>query len=399
MLASIDVLIFGAGPAGLATAIFLRQAGLHVLLLDRFDVRGSALGEKIGESLSPKATPVLRQLGVWEAFAGGGHLPYYGNKVIWAQTVPEYQYFLSDPTNQGEHGWHLNRRLFEQQLAMRASEVGAEFRLLERDSKLVVHPPSASGSAASHSTPFLSHQFLSHQWRIYIDAAALSARFIVDATGRASWLARRQGANRLYEDRQIGVAAFLQTEGEPLHDPYSMIEAVEDGWWYSTRLPNNRLVLLRVMDAERPNRDLLCAQAGWWANLRQTEQSLHRVLDYDYRLIEAPKFVAADSGRSEPLCGASWLAVGDAAVGYDPLSTHGLTAALVGGRNAAAAINAYFSGDASALNTYAERVRRSADYFSKRRQAFYESQQRWPQADYWQRRHAASARSPELINI
>ncbi len=59
-----DVIIIGAGPAGCASASFLHQKGLRVLVLDR----ASFPRDKVcGEFISPAADDILRELGVLDA--------------------------------------------------------------------------------------------------------------------------------------------------------------------------------------------------------------------------------------------------------------------------------------------------------------------------------------------
>ena len=60
-MSTLDLVVVGAGPAGLATAIFARQAGLSVCVLDG----GPADGDKAcGEGLMPGVAPLLAELGI-----------------------------------------------------------------------------------------------------------------------------------------------------------------------------------------------------------------------------------------------------------------------------------------------------------------------------------------------
>ena len=74
-----DVVVLGAGPAGLSASIGLAGRGLRVALITL--ARGEA--DRVGESLSPAAAPLLRGLGVWDAFVADGHSPCFGNASAW----------------------------------------------------------------------------------------------------------------------------------------------------------------------------------------------------------------------------------------------------------------------------------------------------------------------------
>jgi flavin-dependent dehydrogenase len=56
-----DVLVVGGGPAGLATALHLRQAGLEVVVCER---RAGTVDKACGEGLMPGALAALQRLGV-----------------------------------------------------------------------------------------------------------------------------------------------------------------------------------------------------------------------------------------------------------------------------------------------------------------------------------------------
>src|SRR5256885_5431858 len=57
----LDAVIVGAGPGGSATAHFLAQRGLDVLLLDKFDFPRD---KTCGDGLTPRALRVLDSLGI-----------------------------------------------------------------------------------------------------------------------------------------------------------------------------------------------------------------------------------------------------------------------------------------------------------------------------------------------
>ncbi|MEC4818172.1 MAG: tryptophan 7-halogenase [Scytonema sp. PMC 1069.18] len=362
---AVDVVILGGGPAGLATAIKLAISGYPVVVLAR-EERG---GDKIGESLAPASQPILKQLGVWEAFLQDSHLPCYGNKSAWGGPHLESYSFIYEPNG---HGWHINRCRFEQQLWERAAELGV-LRL----------------QAASLHQIDRDHD----QWQLTLKSrskAQMKARFVVDATGRASWFARRQGVQRRSEDRQIALIAFLKPTEAPIQDSTSLVEALADGWWYSALLPDGRLATAFFTDPD------LCGSLSalsdcWFDRLSLTKYTQERVNSSSYYLDGQPRLVAASGGRLNRFIGEGWLAVGDAAMTYDPLSAHGLTLALAEGTDAADAIIAHFSGERSALTTYEDRLESAYVRYLSRRRQIYAAESRWPESLFWQRRCRNSA--------
>jgi flavin-dependent dehydrogenase len=357
---AVDVVILGGGPAGLATAIKLAITGYSAVVLAREDQGG----DKIGESLAPASKPILQQLGVWEAFLQDSHLPCYGNKSAWGGPHLESYSFIYDPNG---HGWHINRRRFEQQLWERAAEVGV-LRLLSAS----LHKLERDGD----------------QWQLIPKNRAtvqLKARFVVDATGRASWFARCQGVQRHSEDRQVALVAFLKSAEAPIKDTMSLVEAIADGWWYSALLPDGRLATAFVTDPD------LCGSLSalnncWFDRLSLTKYTLERVNSSSYYLDGQLRLVAASGGRLDHFIGEGWLAVGDAAMSYDPLSAHGLTLALAEGTDAAIAIAAHFSGDREALMTYEDRLESAYLRYLSRRRLIYAAESRWAESLFWQRR-------------
>lgn len=360
-----DVVVVGGGPAGAATAVFLAQSGHHVLLL----ARKAPPGDKVGESLSPQANNVLKQLGIWDDFISDSHLPCYGNQSAWGSSELAFHDFINSPNGPG---WHIDRGLFEQTLLERARGVNVHITM-----------SNMLRRANWHGT----------HWELMISGVSHSvkSRFMVDATGRSSWLARRQGIERIHSDKQVSLIAFLETEGEPMADSTSLVEAVENGWWYSARIPNGRLVTTFMTDIDLHPQQQVSRPDGWLSMLNKTRYTARRIHQHGYQLATTPYFVAAGSSRLEQFWGKGWLAVGDAAMSYDPLSAHGITLALVGGRDAADAITNELHGDANALTSYGDQLDWAYSYYALIRDRYYRSEGRWLNAPYWHRRNRKTA--------
>jgi len=369
----VDVAVIGGGPAGSAVALALARAGVSVLMVDR----GDAGAHMVGESLPPAATPLLRELGVWEPFLADGHLPSYGNRSVWGGPEPDDRDFFSHPEGVG---WHLDRPRFDAMLSGAAERAGA---------------------AIVHRTRALQcHRGPGGAWRLDLSAAgrrtSVRARIVVDASGRARLLARAEHAAGAAYDRLVGVVGVL-VPGDTLgadEDSFTLIEAVRDGWWYAARVPGDRLVVAYMTDADIAAAGCARTADGWTAALAGTRHIRARVAAYGYRLGTAPRLVATDSSHLREVGGDGWWAIGDAAAAHDPLSSCGLTTALTGGMQAARAILACGSAPnvgADDLNGYTRWMRHMYAVYLAQWLSYYALEQRWPDAPFWHRRHALLA--------
>jgi flavin-dependent dehydrogenase len=91
-----------------------------------------------------------------------------------------------------------------------------------------------------------------------------------------------------------------------------------------------------------------------------------------------PLVVAAGTAHLEPPCGDGWLAAGDAAASFDPLSSQGILTAVLMGSEAARCVD-----DPSA---FAARYRAIVTHHETEQRAIYQREERWPTAPFWTRR-------------
>ncbi|MCR5863844.1 NAD(P)/FAD-dependent oxidoreductase [Aquincola sp. J276] len=343
------VRIIGDGPAALATAIGLLQGGVAVRCRPpRRPATASALPPR-ADSLSPGGHALLARLGVAGAFAADGHLPCHAHACDWGPGGLRHLDFISHP--QGS-AWQVDRGRFDGRLRERALALGLQWE-----------PPDGT-------------------------EAAPPVQAIVDASGRSSHFARRQGARRLRGDRQLAWLASAPAAHAP-GDGMSLVEATADGWWYSAPAPCGRWSLACFTDADlRP--PPAQGHAGWLQRLAAAPRTLDRLIahgvDARHLALQPARLLAADSSRLDRFCGSGWLAVGDAAMGFDPLSAHGLTVALQSGLHAAQALIALRDGDAQALPAYAARLADAFDAYQRQRLALYRDETRHACHRYWQRR-------------
>ena len=114
------------------------------------------------------------------------------------------------------------------------------------------------------------------QWRIGLadhSETAIRARAIVDATGRGARIARSQGTRRRRLDRLVAAYWMLivaRRRGRRLH---TVVEAVPDGWWYTTPVPGHRRVVAFLTDSDLMPRRSACTGRDWHERLAQAPHS------------------------------------------------------------------------------------------------------------------------------
>lgn len=360
-----DVAILGGGPAGLSTALALAGRGARVLVAER-----SRYGEdRFGETFPPAVQTALAPLGLWESFAASGALPSVGIRSVWGRSEPYEKSFLFNPYGPG---WHVDRRAFDAALAFTAEARGVR---IARGARLL---------ACERGTD--------HGWRLRFGSddgdVEIEARFLVDATGRASTLARRLGAVRIAGDRLVAVAGY----GEPVPgarsvEEVALIEAAEDGWWYSAPLPGGRLVAAFLTDADLWPAGKERDAARWHAARQSSPCTAERTASFTFGELRT---VSANSSWLASSCGPDWLAVGDAALAWDPLSGNGVQRALEAGPKAAEVILATLGGDPEALPRHGREMAGQLAAYLAVRGDYYRRETRWKGSSFWERRHSGT---------
>jgi flavin-dependent dehydrogenase len=342
-----DVVVVGAGPAGCAAAIRTAQAGLSTVLLHSPRPRHSWAGE----SLPPGMTRLVTSVFGSGMLTEDRHRKAMGTRSVWGSDELVETDFLRNPLGEG---WLLDRERFDADARTVAAAAGVRVIALRHRARIV---RGVDG------------------WQV---GTELASRRLVDATGRSASVLRTLGIRRSASDRQIALVAVYPDDG----DTYAgtTVEAVSEGWWYTTPLPGGLRVLAYLTDADLWRR----GARDWHALLGQTRH-IARCAGPGASSAD-PAACPADTRMASRLAGPDWIAVGDAAASFDPLSSQGMATAVLMGARGGEALSGPDPERAVAewAGAYALIVAEHASH----RSHYARQESRWPMSDFWRRRQS-----------
>lgn len=361
------VVILGGGPAGCATALSLLAAGVAPTEIVLIEASRHA-HDRIGESIPPDCRRLLAELGVLDAFSSEGHEPSHGSASSWGSDELGYNDFVFNPYG---HGWHLDRRRFDAWLLAEVEARGVEVRTGLRFLDVVEHGAAGAWLALGDA---------------HGERERIHARLVVDATGARSHYARRMGARRRELDRLVSVAAFFRLPAGAEFSRRTLLEAVEYGWWYTARLPDRRIATALASSHALFKQHRFDRAQAWLEALVRTRHVIGQLAACEpeagsLSVCTAPSFVL------DRVVGEHWLAVGDAASAYDPISAQGIFKALGDGLLAGRTIVEVLAGRSDALASYQQDVEQRFDAYAQQRADYYAREQRWPDSPFWRERH------------
>jgi hypothetical protein len=190
-------------------------------------------------------------------------------------------------------------------------------------------------------------------------------------------LARRLGVKQARAARLIAFYAIGDADPD-FQLNRNVVEAVPDGWWYAARLPSGAPVAgfhTHVRKDARFDRD------SWARALAGTRHisAILRPTQFEQTL----RALDAGSARLTKFSGEGWIACGDAAMSFDPISGQGIFSALHSGMKSGKAVAASLGGDVERFDDYARQMDDVWRIYRMRAQAVYRSERRWVDEPFW----------------
>ena len=354
----LDVIIVGGGPAGIATALTLGARGIsHCIVEARLFPT-----QKLGEAIPPNAKPLLKKLGIQHLVEAKEHHMYYGNKSCWGNTELEQKEFI---TGIYGSGYLLDRLQFEKQLRIHVQNTGSLFMAGYKLRKVIRINDGIEAYIQKEN-----------------ETQILSAKYIVDATGRKATVCNQLGIKKQLLDDQFAIVIKATLTAPIAHQ--ILVEATVNGWWYAAPLSDKEITLMFFTDrALVPEKKNIVSFIE-----NQLVETLHisTLLALAKLDFETMKVMPAGTSKLDKAYGKNWMAVGDAAYTFDPISSYGITSALASGYYAGHALASTFENKEDGMLAYSYVVENAFQGYIEKLIAQYALETRWKESAFWKKR-------------
>lgn len=362
-----DVLIVGGGPAGASTALsLLRYSNLRVTLVEWSDLSKV----RIGEHVSPSLLDIVDYLGLnGQKLKEELTVPAFGTKSAWGS---DRMHAVNGVYTADESTFQLDRDKFDFTLLEAVADLGG---IVLPRTKCMNYSPSTKGWEVS----------VNHQEH---GEFVIKSKFLVDATGRSGNLSKKLGGTEKKLDKLVGIGGFFRSKEEAVLEKYQQLETVNNGWWYSSVLSDDRIGITLFTDSDIASSGSLVKMDSW---LPELMKSTHiKQLLPEIASVEGELWLRqAHSRICEFTKVPNFIVVGDAAVSFDPVSSMGIGFAMSSACNAARAIRHKFeSTDSNALEVYQDDLHTQFKTYLKQWKSIYSKERRWSESSFWSRRNA-----------
>lgn len=351
-----EVIIIGNGIAGVTLAMLLKRKGISFALLHR---KGEKKPFALGETLPPSAMPLLQQLQLLSLFEENAYRKTYGYHSMWGSSrVTDINFYHHNPYKNG--------------LKINKSQTLDTMQDFIRDEMISYTKGFEIIHEAHGNTVVLAKND---------GVKMVQGKILVDATGRNRAVLQKLDIQATTHDELVVLSCHIPKLKHPklTHEVY--VESFKEGWGIVSALNETENICSIFTHKNHEILSKLKDVSQWKSVLAETVY-LKDFLTEDVQV----KFKGgnANSSVANKTSGSNWLALGDAAMSFDPLSSHGITNTIYTAVRAAEAIEKKLTeADPDAFREYGETMQKIYQQYLLSKNKLYQQETRWKNSEFW----------------
>ncbi|WP_108868329.1 NAD(P)/FAD-dependent oxidoreductase [Aquimarina aquimarini] len=351
-----DVVIIGKGIAGLVLSFLLEKEGINHLVLDRANKKKNMA---LAETLPPSAIPLLQSLGLYNVFIENVIQKTYGYHSLWGnERIIDHNFFFNPGHN---NGLKIDKKAITTSL-----QKGTEKHIVayEHLSEIQVSKEEIS-IAITHNG----------------QQRKIECKIVIDATGRNRAVLKKLNIPIKQYDTIRSFSCHVPRIKHPKLVHSVFVESFEHGWGIVSGLDEKTSVFSIFTNKGNSIQKKLKNYKKWPSVLSETSI----LKDFWVNDITI-KILGADANSAKPIkvAGENWLAIGDAALSFDPLSSHGITNAIFMAKEASNAIvDCLKHNKKDGFTSYEKKILSIFDRYWIQRKQLYKTETRWKSSFFW----------------
>lgn len=307
------VLIVGKGVSGLVLNYLLEKKGIQTILLDR---KTNTLNPILAETIPPSTLQLLYDLDLLSVFENCASRTY-GYQSKWGtKTIEEENFFKYNPY---KYGLKLNKRKL----------------LSELENNTKTHQITCNKIInIEHKKNKVITTIL-----INNEARTINSNLIIDATGRKRAILKQFNVKTKTYDENLAFICYVPKSNSTLKYNF-FTESFKNGWGTVSNLNETTNIITLYTANKSPLHKQLTSFANWRTILQNTlVLKNHIPFNDDFKILGKQ----ANSSVSSKIYTKNCLAIGDAAIAFDPISSHGISNAIFCASEAANAIEEFYT--------------------------------------------------------
>ncbi len=322
-----DALIVGNGVSGLILHYLLQRKGIKSILLSKSNNQQNL---PLAETLPPSTMELLEEIGLLNLFESQAKKTYgYQSKWVGSNIIDE-SFFLKSTFG---HGLKIDKKKIVQSLKEQCNQI-IEINEVHIDSK------------TNSSSNVLAKNNENKSLNIHTSS-------LIDATGRKRHILKQAKIKEISYDDTLAFLCYIPKTGPNLKYGFLTEVFSKDSWGTVSDL--NETTRIISLYTSKENKLLpLFKQYNEWQNLLYKTDILKHCLPKQGNFKVYGR--QANSSIPEKITHNNILSIGDAALAFDPIASHGVSNAIYTAKEAADSIENYLVNDHRSLVNYEQKL-------------------------------------------